>query len=201
MLERLVITELRRSRLCPGRNDVIVDIMRGSAVRFIMSFVRIRFSTPHHGKTPCRDSTRTRPRVTRTSYMVPRFSDSTTPLRPHGESDHETDTPEKHVHLPAPDAPHTVAMRRRTADLRTRPPHTACNRTAARSARSPRDHVESARARALVLNGHKANGAGSLAQQRTGYQNGPHFTPRLRVISPWALRVAARARATASVTS
>ena len=27
MLERLVITELRRSRLCPGRNDVIVDIM------------------------------------------------------------------------------------------------------------------------------------------------------------------------------
>jgi len=106
-----------------------------------------------------------------------------------------------HVHLPAPDAPPTVAMRRRTADPRTRPPHTACNRTAARSARSPRDHVESARARALMLNGHKANGDGSLAQQRTGYQNGPHFTPRLRVISPWALRVAARARATASVTS
>jgi len=140
-------------------------------------------------------------RVTRSSYMVPRFSDSTTPLRPHGESDHATDTPDTHVHLPAPDAPHTVAMRRRTAEPRTRPPHTACNRTAARSARSPRDHVESARARALVLNGHKANGAGSLAQQKTGYQNGPHFTPRLRVISPWALRVAARARATASVTS
>ena len=137
-------------------------------------------------------------RVTRT--WIP-ASQTPTPLRPHGESDHATDTPEKHVHLPAPDAPHTVAMRRRTADLRTRPPHTACNRTAARSARSPRDHVESARARSLMLNGHKANGAGSLAQQKTGYQNGPHFTPRFRVISPWALRVAARARATASVTS